>query len=105
LGAERANSFVGGRLPTGRQSFHFPATLPANAFALDGAWTIGQQPITAGNGAGIQLAFNADHVYLDVGGTGTLTATFQGRTRSFRVSGAPDIYPVIDATRGEQGQV
>jgi hypothetical protein len=29
----------------------------ANSFALAGAWTIGQQSITAGSGAGIRLAF------------------------------------------------
>jgi hypothetical protein len=33
-------------------------------------------------------------VYLDVGGTGTLTVSTGGTTKVISVSGAPDIYPV-----------
>ena len=34
-------------------------------------------------------------MYLDVGGTGTLTATVNGKTTSYKVSGAPDIYTLV----------
>lgn len=40
-----------------------PCVLPV----LAGTWTIGQESITAGQGAGITLAFHASKVYLDVG--------------------------------------
>ena len=74
LGSERVQGYDGGGdYATGQ--FTEPATLPANAFGLSGAWTIGQQSITAGKGAGIKLAFHASDVYLDVGGTGTLTVS------------------------------
>ncbi|HZC28069.1 MAG TPA: redoxin domain-containing protein, partial [Actinopolymorphaceae bacterium] len=93
LGAEREQYFDGGRPYTSGQ-FAAPASLAANSFALSGAWTIGQQSITAGQGAGITLRFNASDVYLDVGGTGTLTVSSGGTTKVIRVSGAPDIYTV-----------
>jgi hypothetical protein len=41
------------------------------------------------------LNYQAAAVYLDVGGTGTITATAGGATRTYRVSGAPNIYTVV----------
>ena len=82
-----------------------PAALPANAFGLSGAWTIGQQSITAGKGAGIKLAFHASAVYLDVGGTGTLTVSSGGKSKVIRVSGAPDIYTVATEQPARDGTV
>jgi cytochrome c biogenesis protein CcdA/thiol-disulfide isomerase/thioredoxin len=93
LGAERQQGYHGSRpYATGR--FVPPASLPANSFTLSGAWTIGQESITAGHGAGITLSFHAADVYLDVGGTGTLTVSSGGTSKVIRVSGAPDIYTV-----------
>jgi thiol-disulfide isomerase/thioredoxin len=92
LGAERQQGFDGPSYATGQ--FTAPASLPLNSFALAGAWTIGQESITAGNGAVITLAFHAANVYLDVGGAGTLTVSTGGATKVIRVSGAPDIYTV-----------
>jgi cytochrome c biogenesis protein CcdA/thiol-disulfide isomerase/thioredoxin len=93
LGAERQQGYHGST-PYATGQFTGPGTLPANSFALAGAWTIGQESITAGKGAGITLAFHASKVYLDVGGTGTLTVSAGGTSQVIRVSGAPDIYTV-----------
>ena len=82
-----------------------PATVPANSFALAGTWTIGQESITAGKGAGITLAFHASKVYLDVGGTGTLTVSAGGTSKVIRVSGAPDIYTVATEQPAGDGTV
>ncbi len=49
--------------------------------------------------AGIRLSFQAKDVYLDVGGTGTVAATVDGKTTTFHISGAPDIYPVVDSAQ------
>ncbi|HEY1822547.1 MAG TPA: cytochrome c biogenesis protein CcdA, partial [Trebonia sp.] len=57
LGAERVQYYDGANYTT--DTFAYPASLPAQSFALTGAWTIGQQSITAGKGAGIKLAYNA----------------------------------------------
>jgi cytochrome c biogenesis protein CcdA/thiol-disulfide isomerase/thioredoxin len=104
LGAERQQGYHGStRYATGQ--FTAPATLPADSFALAGAWTIGQESITAGQGAGITLAFHASKVYLDVGGTGTLTVSAGGTSKIIRVSGAPDIYTVATEQPARDGTV
>jgi hypothetical protein len=61
------------------------------------------ESIRAGRDAGIALNFLAGHVYLDVGGTGTLSVTVDGTTTRLRVSGAPNIYPVVQRDRPESG--
>jgi cytochrome c biogenesis protein CcdA/thiol-disulfide isomerase/thioredoxin len=107
LGAERQQGYDGSAAYATGQ-FAPPATLPANSFALTGTWTIGQQSITAGKGAGITLAFHASDVYLDVGGTGTLTvspAGAGGTSKVIRVAGAPDIYTVATEQPPRNGTV
>jgi cytochrome c biogenesis protein CcdA/thiol-disulfide isomerase/thioredoxin len=104
LGAERQQGYHGST-PYATGQFTAPATLPANSFALAGAWTIGQESITAGKGAGITLAFHASKVYLDVGGTGTLTVSADGTSKVIRVSGAPDIYTVATEQPAGDGTV
>ncbi len=105
LGAERVQYFDGTHYTT--DQFAYPASLPANSFALSGAWTIGQQSITSGQGAGIKLAYNASRVYLDVGGNGTLTVSSgsSGASEVIRVSGAPDIYTVATEQPAQDGTV
>lgn len=96
LGASRANSYGGTQsLGLGKNVVTFPASLPSDEFALAGTWTIGAEDLTAGPDAQIRLNFLAKNVYLDIGGTGTITATSNGTTKTFKVSGAPDIYTVV----------
>ena len=113
LGAEEEQGYSGlGSYVTGQFT---PLThLDRNTFDLGGAWTIGQQSITAGKDAGISLAFHAADVYLDVGGTGTLTVSSGGEggaggeggtSRVIRVSGAPDIYTVATEQPAQDGTV
>ncbi len=103
LGATRANSFAGGILTPGPRTFTYPSSLPADEFALSGAWTVGAESLTTGRGAGLRLNYAADDVYLDVGGTGTMTVTVDGKTTTYRVSGAPDIYTVLSRDTEERG--
>jgi cytochrome c biogenesis protein CcdA/thiol-disulfide isomerase/thioredoxin len=108
LGAERVDSFAQteqGSLPEGTQTFRYPALLPTDLFALEGTWTVGDQSLTAGAGAGIELGYDASDVYLDVGGTGTITATVGGKVTTYQVSGAPDIYPVVSSPTPRTGTV
>jgi cytochrome c biogenesis protein CcdA/thiol-disulfide isomerase/thioredoxin len=104
LGAERQQGYHGSS-PYASGQFAAPATVPANSFALAGTWTIGQESITAGQGAAITLAFHASKVYLDVGGTGTLTVSAGGTSKVIRVSGAPDIYTVATEQPAGDGTV
>src|SRR6185437_1011729 len=104
LGAERVQNYSGSTAyKTGQ--FTLPASLAANSFALSGAWTMTQQSITAGKDAGIKLAFHAANVYLDTGGTGTLTVSSGGTTKVIRVSGAPNIYTVAAGQPAKDGTV
>ena len=96
LGAERASTFDGSpQLPLGTHTFTSPKSVPLDEFGLGGTWTVRPQEITSGKNAEISLNFIADHVYLDVGGTGTITVTAGGKTTTYKVSGAPDIYTVV----------
>jgi cytochrome c biogenesis protein CcdA len=86
---------------------------PAPAFAGIAQWlnTPGGKPLTLASLKGkvvlvdFALAYHASHVYLDVGGTGTLTVTADGTTKVIRVSGAPDIYTVATGQPAKDGTV
>jgi cytochrome c biogenesis protein CcdA/thiol-disulfide isomerase/thioredoxin len=94
LGSERADSYAGAS-GSGTDTFRYPPALPSNGWALTGTWSVASQALTAGKNAGIELNFDAADVYLDIGGTGTITATVNGKSTSYRVSGAPDIYTLV----------
>ncbi len=95
LGSQREQGYIGGALKDGTSDYTYPKSLPDNEFGLSGSWTVGDESITSGAGAGIELDYLASDVYLDVGGTGTITATVDGKTTSYAVSGAPDIYTLV----------
>jgi cytochrome c biogenesis protein CcdA/thiol-disulfide isomerase/thioredoxin len=106
LGSARADSYAGNAAPgSGAQMFSYPASVPLNEFALTGAWTVSDEDLTAGKNAGIRLSFQASDVYLDVSGTGTITATVDGKTTTYPVSGAPNIYPVVHRDASEESSL
>jgi cytochrome c biogenesis protein CcdA/thiol-disulfide isomerase/thioredoxin len=96
LGAARANSFAGKpALKPGTATYTTPKDVPEDAFSLAGTWAVTDESVTAKKDAVITLNYTADDIYLDVGGTGTITATVQGTTKTYAVSGAPNIYTVL----------
>jgi cytochrome c biogenesis protein CcdA/thiol-disulfide isomerase/thioredoxin len=103
LGAQRANTFVGGPLGAGEQTFAYPHSIQDDQFALTGTWVVSDESLTAKADAGIALNFQADDVYLDVGGTGTVTATLNGQTTTYAVSGAPNIYTLVQGPTEQTG--
>lgn len=78
---------------------------PPNTFALSGNWTVGDESLTAGANAVITLAYHAAKVYLNVSGTGTLSATEGDRTYRLTVAGVPNIHPVVDRPEAGDGTV
>jgi hypothetical protein len=62
---------------------------------------IGWRPAVLPGGPVITLV----HVYLDVGGTGTVTATVNGKPTQYRVSGAPDIYTLVHQPSQERAVI
>ncbi len=106
LGAEREQGYAGRTAYTiGQHQFKPLGTVPLDFYDLSGTWTIGQQSIIAGKDAAITLAYHASYVYLDVGGTGTLTVSADGTGKVIRVSGAPDIYTIAAQAAIQNGTV
>jgi cytochrome c biogenesis protein CcdA/thiol-disulfide isomerase/thioredoxin len=102
LGSERApqDSFQSpGGYKQGTATYTFPSGgLGQNDLAFSGTIKTTAQSITAENGpASIRLHYEGAHVYLNVGGTGTLTVTDSQGTRTIPVSGPPDIRDVLAA--------
>ena len=64
--------------------------------------TVGNDGLTAVRNFKIRLNFQAKAVYLDIGGKGTVTATVDGKQETFAISGAPDIYQVVDQKAAER---
>jgi hypothetical protein len=102
LGSQRAQAYAGGALADGTRTYTLPSSLQPSTFGLGGTWTVGDESLTAGTDARLSLSFTASDVYLDVGGTGTLTVTVDGRTTTQHVSGAPDIHTLVDVKDPER---
>jgi hypothetical protein len=70
--------------------------LSPDFFALSGTWTSGPEALTAHTNAQIELSFQADDVYLVLGGKGTLDLAVNGKhTRTVTVSGVPRLYTLV----------
>ncbi len=69
LGAERAQNFTNGLIESGRQTFTLRRP-GDNELSYGGEWTIGDQPVTAGKAARLDLDFGARRVYLVLGSPG-----------------------------------
>jgi len=84
-----------GQVPAQDQNkvYKFPSTLQPDTFALSGTWDDGMQALTAGANARLELSFQANVVYLVIGGTGTVGFAVDGVTTStINVSGVPKLY-------------
>ena len=102
----RFNEYRGnGRYQEGTASYEFPSVQHENSFALDGEWTVDEQGITAHDSSGIRLEYYGEHVYLNVGGTGTLTVTDGSATHVITVSGEPNIYDLVNRSSAGRGLV
>ena len=95
----------------GEAAYTSPADQPADTFAFDGTWTTDYQAATAGPDASVRLTFTAQDVFMVLGGEGTVRAVVRdadGRVveeRDVRVSGAPTLYPLLQADSVLTGSV
>jgi cytochrome c biogenesis protein CcdA/thiol-disulfide isomerase/thioredoxin len=98
LGLKLAQNYAGSPALAGaKQTYRYPATVPDDSYALTGDWTGDDESMTSTSGAGIKLNFLAARVFLDVGGAGSIIVTVDGKTTTYPVSGAPNIYSLIPA--------
>ncbi len=82
----------------GPAPYHFPATLPLGGLGLSGTWTDHAEEATAGADAALELAFQANDVYLVLGGTGTVDVSIDGaHTQTVNVGGVPKLYTMYEA--------
>jgi cytochrome c biogenesis protein CcdA/thiol-disulfide isomerase/thioredoxin len=100
LGYARLSNYVGGRpTPDAFAQYAFPPTIPTNTLAYAGLWRVGAQEITAGAAARLRLRFLASHVYIVMGGHGTVQALVDGKpVRRIRVN-AERLYTVWNGSR------
>jgi cytochrome c biogenesis protein CcdA/thiol-disulfide isomerase/thioredoxin len=78
--------------------YRFPAQLQPGELALSGVWTDEAQEATAGRQAQIELGFQADDIYLVLGGTGTLKVSVgTNPARTIDVGGIPRLYTLFEA--------
>ena len=85
--------------------FSFPSTLPTASFALSGVWTFHSQEATSGAGAQLELNYQAQHVYLVMGGSGTVVVSSgPGRTSTtLHVGGVPRLYTLANFSSTTSG--
>ena len=106
LGYARLQNYVGTQpVPNRFAQYAFPATIPLNTLSYAGQWKVAAQPITAGTNARLRLHFQGQHVYIVMGGHGTVQKLVDGKpTGTIRVD-AQRLYTVLSAPRDTTGLI
>ncbi len=85
-------------------NYQAPNPLPQDGYAYGGNWSIGTEASTAGTDATLDLNFEAENVYLVIGGSGTVDTSVNGNPTGTKViSGEPKLYQLVGAASPEQG--
>ncbi|HEX3789073.1 MAG TPA: redoxin domain-containing protein, partial [Pseudonocardiaceae bacterium] len=98
LGNQYAPLHTSGTAPSpgGNTNYQYPSTLQPSTFALAGTWTDGDEALTAGANAQLELSYQAKDVYLVIGGAGTVTVQVNGRTTTtLTIAGVPKLYTLV----------
>ncbi len=81
-----------------------PSDQPQNSFSFGGQWKVGSEGAVAGSGSTLALRFQAQDVYLVLGGTGTVKVDVNGRpTRTVAVGGVPTLYTLVGPGAYQEG--
>jgi cytochrome c biogenesis protein CcdA/thiol-disulfide isomerase/thioredoxin len=84
--------------------YTFASHLATSQLSYAGQWNVGAEDITAGPGAQLRMNLSASDVYLVLSGTGTVTATLDGKPlASQRVSGVPTLYTILSGRQPRSG--
>jgi hypothetical protein len=105
LGYSRLQYLVGSTPVEGAPAeYAFPGSIAAGDYGLSGTWTIGSEEATAGADARLELDFQADDVYLVLGGSGTLSLTLNGKAlTTIDVTGIPRLYTLVSGHSEQSG--
>lgn len=91
-------------LPDKAVKYQLVSNVPPGEFSFGGTWTVHQWDAVAGTGAELTLNFEADDVYLVLGGNGTVQESVNGKpTQTLHVAGVPDIYTLLAGSRLRSG--
>ncbi|MGA3185415.1 MAG: thioredoxin family protein, partial [Candidatus Dormibacteria bacterium] len=105
LGYSRLQYLVGATpVEDAAATYTFPSSIGPGEYGLSGTWTIGSEECTAGADARLELEFQADDVYLVLGGSGTLSLTLNGTAAgTIDVSGVPRLYTLVSGSSQQSG--
>ena len=91
-----ANLYEESVTPDAMVTYQSPGSLPQDTFAFGGHWDIGSEGAVAGAAATLSLHYQAQDVYLVLGGTGTVTVSVDGASsRTVTVAGEPRLYQLV----------
>jgi cytochrome c biogenesis protein CcdA/thiol-disulfide isomerase/thioredoxin len=101
LGLFGLQLYAGTHLVLGRtEKCVFAPVVPLNYVSFQGVWSNNGNYALARAGAALRLHFQAQDVYLVLGGRGTVTETLGGRRiANFAVDGYPRLYPLVEGDR------
>ncbi len=99
LGFLSSGPYIGSHIVLSKpEPYTFAPQIPLNDVSLQGVWTSTANDLVSGPGAELRLRFQADDVYLVLGGHGTLDISLGGRKiASVKVDGYPRNYTIIKA--------
>ena len=105
LGYQRLARYVGTSIVKNRAAtYRFPSSLPANDLSLSGQWTVQGEDIVAGSAAELRIDIDASEVYLVLSGSGTVTATLNGKALPTQhVAGVPSLYTIVSGSDVQHG--
>lgn len=109
LGSTKRVNFAGFEDYTaGAKTFTYPAQQPQDTFVLNGDWPLTSQHITPTASTGqVKLDYHAKEVrmVLSGSGSGTVTYTAKGQTKTIQVNGTPNSYQLLSTQDIEAGTV
>jgi cytochrome c biogenesis protein CcdA/thiol-disulfide isomerase/thioredoxin len=107
LGWQRLERYSGSQLVPDRVvPYKFPRTVPLNTLAYDGLWKVERQRIVAVDRARLRLRFLAQHVYLVLGGRGSLQVLVDGKpVRTIQVGGLSRLYTLLRYPKLREGEL
>jgi cytochrome c biogenesis protein CcdA/thiol-disulfide isomerase/thioredoxin len=105
LGYERLARYNGTAIVDDKPTtYTYASSLSASHLSYSGQWTVQSQQIVAGTDAALRININASDAYLVLSGTGTVTATLNGKPLATQhVAGVPTLYTILSANEPQKG--
>ncbi len=97
LGWQRLDRYSGSQIVPGRMAlYRFGGAVPPDSLAYSGLWRVEGQRIVAGPGARLRLNFDAQNVFLVLGGHGQIQVRVNGKpVDTMSVSGLSRLYTLL----------